>query len=228
MPELLLFLEKITDFDRKDIDKGDTPPEIYQICSSIRTAFCTSFGIKKENNFYIYFQQERVLVKFSGERLKYLGPDERNQAILLKKAFDKLIAGNGLNNNDWIDSTPGIQIRKLTESSSLPSFLHTLNLKKIVLIHQSLSRYDLFFLYHYFDFPKFKHFKRVKRLDESFIIIPLNDNLIIHFLKEIVENFPSMLEFITLARLNNIKTMSDKILFINFQIDQIRNNNDSI
>ena len=128
MPELLLFLEKITDFDRKDIDKGDTPPEIYQICSSIRTAFCTSFGIKKENNFYIYFQQERVLVKFSGERLKYLGPDERNQAILLKKAFDKLIAGNGLNNNDWIDSTPGIQIRKLTESSSLPSFLHTLNL----------------------------------------------------------------------------------------------------
>jgi len=97
LANFLLIIEEIIDFTKKDIDKGYTPPLIYKICSCIREAFCLSYAIRKNNNLYLYFQKEKILIKFEGSRLRYLGPDERSQALLLKKAFEKNISKSKLN-----------------------------------------------------------------------------------------------------------------------------------
>ncbi|MFX1383005.1 MAG: hypothetical protein ACFFBP_11235 [Promethearchaeota archaeon] len=222
MADFLLFFEKFHDYDKIDIDKGNTPPEIYKICSCIRNTFCISYGIKKKNNLFLYFQKDKALIKFSGNKLRYLGPDERNQALLLKKAFDKLNNEILFKSNDWVESTPGIYVKKLNNAHSIVSFLNKLNLNKITFISDLISPFNFGFLYHYFDVPNIKKFKQVKNLKEQFFIIPSNKTTMINLLRNIVQSYPSMLEFITIATLDKIKTISDKILYINFQIDQIR------
>ncbi len=219
MPDFLLFIEDIIDFGKKTIDKGDTPPEIYSICSCIRTTFCISYGIKKDNNLYLYFQKKNVLIILNGQKLRYLGPDERSQALLLKKALNKLNDRNISKNDSWIQSTPGIFVKKLNNITSLLSLLK--KFKNICIISRSFSSFDVNFLYHYFDVPKIIRFKRLKNLNEQLFIIPSSKTIIINFLRKIVHSHPSMLEYITIANLNKIKMMSDKILYINFQIDQM-------
>jgi len=219
LPDFLLINEAFINFSKRDIDNGNTPQEIYSICSCIRTTFCISYGIKKNNNLYLYFQKENVLIKFKGQKLRYLGPDERNQALLLKKAFNKIDHRSINKNNSWIESTPGIYVMKLSNISSFLSFLK--KYKNISFISNYFSPFDVNFLYHYFDVPKIIHFRRLKNLKEQFFIIPSNKTIIINILREIVQSHPSMLEYIIIANLNKIKMMSDKILFINFQIDQM-------
>ena len=72
-----------------------------------------------------------------------------------------------------------------------------------------------------FDFPKIRKFKQLKHLKESFFLFPSSNQLLIEFLKSIVQLFPSMLELVTLVPLKKIKAMEEKILYINFQIDKI-------
>ena len=100
LANFLLIIEEIIDFTKKDIDIGYTPPLIYKICSCIREAFCLSYAIRKNNNLFLYFQKEKILIKFEGSRLRYLGPDERSQAILLKKVLDKSISTINSNRNN--------------------------------------------------------------------------------------------------------------------------------
>ena len=90
----LLFLENTINYDKRDIDEGRTPPLIYKICSCLREAFCLSYAIRKNNNVYFYFQRDHVLIKFDGKELRYLGPDERSQALLLEKALKKQTTSN--------------------------------------------------------------------------------------------------------------------------------------
>ncbi len=222
MANFLLIVEEIPDYGKSDIDKGNTPPEIYSVCSCIRTAFCISYGIKKKNNLFIYCQNKNFLIKFEGEKLRYLGPDERSQALLLKKAL------NTLNNNNipkigWIESTPGIKMKKLNNIHSFFSFLSNLNIIYITFVSDAFSPFDIAFLCHCFDVPRIKPLKRLENLNEHFFIIPSSKSTIINLLREIASSRPSILEFITIAILDKIKIMSDKILYINFQIDQVKN-----
>ncbi len=89
MVNFLLLLEKIIQYNKEIIDKGLTPKKIYELCSCIRETFCLSYSIRKDNNLLLYFQKEHILVSFIGEALRYLGPDERSQALLLEKALNK-------------------------------------------------------------------------------------------------------------------------------------------
>ena len=224
MVNFLLLIANIIDFTKNDIDKGNTPTEIYKICSSIRTTFCLSYNIRKNNTLFLYFQENKVLVKFEGNQLRYLGPDERSQALLLKKALNKIDHYKTLNNIDWIKSTPGIYVRMFLNDHSFILWLKSLNLKHIVCISNSNSNliFEFPFLAHTYDFPKIKSFSNLENLFEIFFIISINsqdNSLLIKFLRSLVKVFPSMLEHITLIPLNKITAIEDKILYINFQID---------
>ena len=90
MVNFLIYISKITPFSKKDVDEGNTPPDIYKLCVSIREAFCISYYIRKENNLYFYIEEKHILIKFIGNELRYLGSDERSQALLLSKVLNKI------------------------------------------------------------------------------------------------------------------------------------------
>ena len=220
LPDFLLYYETIPDYNKGEIDKGATPPEIYKICSCIREAFCLSYGIRKTVNLYLYIHDKKVLIKFLGKKLRYLGPDERSQALLLNKALEKAHRNSKLKNDNWSESTPGIQVKNLNNTNSFHLFLKSLNHQHLVFVCDPITIFDINFLYHMFDFPKIKKFEQLNHLEKSFFLFPSNNQILIEFLKSLVQIFPSMLELVTLVSLNKIKGMEEKILYVNFQIDQ--------
>lgn len=221
MINLILFYEKIPNYTKTDIDKGNTPIEIYEICSCIRETFCLSYGIRKSNKLLLYFQEKNILVEFNGKKLRYLGPDERSQALLLNKALEKAGNNKNIRNDKWIESTPGINVRNLSTNNSFLIFLNSLNDKRFVFICDQISPYNMNFLYHTFDLPKIKKFKQLKNPEENIFLFPSNTQVLVDFLKSLVRIFPSKIEHVTLVPLNKIKAIEEKILYVNFQIDQL-------
>ena len=220
LADFLIYYETIPDYNKGEIDKGVTPPEIYRICSCIRETFCLSYGIRKFNNLFLYIQDKNVLIKFSGKKLRYLGPDERSQALLLNKAIENAHRNSNLKNDNWSESTPGIQVNNLNNTNSFHLFLKSLNHQHLIFVCDPITTFDINFLYHMFDFPKIKKFEQLNHLEKSFFLFPSNNQILIEFLKSMVQIFPSMLELVTLVPLNKIKGMEEKILYVNFQIDQ--------
>ncbi len=226
MVNFLILIEKVSNYTKKDIDIGNTPLNVYKTCSCIRETFCKSYAIRKNNNLFLYIQEDKVLIKFTGKELKYLGSDERSQVLLLKRALEKAFQDDSLKKEEWIKSTPGIKVKKLRRASSLVLYLNSMNIDKLTIVCNSITPSEFPFLAHMYDLPKIKKFSDLKKLDKRFYIIPLNsinNNLLISFLRALVENFPSMLVNVSIATLNEIKTVEDKILYINFHIDKQEN-----
>jgi len=211
----LLILEKIIDYNKKIIDKGITPQKVYELCSCIREVFCLSYSIRKNNFLYLYFQKEHVLVKFEGKKLRYLGPDERSQALLLEKALNKVKEEININNGIWIKSTPGIFIRKFSDVSSFIDFYRSIALEKSFLIINAPQIDEDNVAFNNLDEFLFE----IKEND--FFIIPIyvisrENSKLIELFKE-VKN-------IKLLSLSKIKDMENIILYINFKKDQQRKN----
>ena len=221
LADFLLYYETIQDYDKNHIDKGATPSIIYKICSCIRETFCLSYGIRKNNNLYIFIQVKKVLIKFIGNELRYLGPDERSQSLLLNKALEKARDKSNIKSDDWTESTPGIQVRNLYDINSFLLFLNSLNSQRLIFICDPIYLYEMPFLYHMFDLPKIKKFEQLKHFKESFYFFPSNNQVLSEFLKSLVHIYPSMLELVTLVPLKKIKVVEDKILYVDFQIDQL-------
>jgi hypothetical protein len=209
----LLLIEKIINYSKNDIDKGTTPLEIYGICSCIREAFCLSYNIRKDNVLYLYFQKEHILIKFEGQTMRFLGPDERSQALLLKKVLNKIYGKTADKNNEWTTSTPGIFGKKFSENIELFEFLTSISYGTNNLIiddYKNLVRNTKVLN---FD----KYLSPINELD--FFIIPtykIQDGI-----NNILELFKK-LKNIRIISLSMIKPISDKILYINFRKDQQR------
>jgi len=226
----LLLIENIIDYNKNNIDKGNTPPDIYKVCSCIRETFCLSYAIRKSNNLYLYSQNENILIKFEGINLRYLSSDERSQALLLKKALDKINQYKSSYMDNWVKSTPGIYVRKFSNNLAFKLWLNSMELKDIVCVSKSISVFELPFLAHIYDLPPIKKLNELGNLNKIFFIISLNphiNTLLINFLSSVVQVVPSMLENVILTPLEKIKTIEDKILYINFRIDQQENTNNS-
>ncbi|MFX1425232.1 MAG: hypothetical protein ACFFBE_02170 [Promethearchaeota archaeon] len=204
MVNFLLLLEKIVKYSKKQIDKGKTPQIIYELCSCIRETFCLSYSIRKDNNLYLYFKEENLLLSFIGKELRYVGPDERSQALLLLKALEKGINIIPLAEARMIKSTPGIYCIKFLEERSLYNYLNT--------------KIDGKF---YFLINNTKLIKNETELEikgennlyiiPTFTILPEKSEFNLGFrdIKKI--NFLS---------LSKIKSIENKILYINFRKDQ--------
>ncbi|MFX0071461.1 MAG: hypothetical protein ACFFAO_10265 [Candidatus Hermodarchaeota archaeon] len=210
MANFLLVIDKIIEYTKKDIDKGNTPLIIYKVCSFIRESFCISYAIRKENNVYLLFDKERFLVLFKGNELKFLGSDERSQALLLQKALNKLFQDPNLQVEDWSKSTPGIYYRKFSEEELLINYITSLDVLNLVfLIDQDTKEIENLY--------DIEEFNDLTNLSRNFYIISLNIPPIKY--KRLIDLFGKIKtkKFINLSK---IKAIEDKVLFINYQIDQ--------
>jgi tRNA pseudouridine-54 N-methylase len=194
----LLLVENISKYSKVDIDKGLTPSDVYNLCSCIRETFCMSYSIRKINKLYIYLRNQKKLIKFDGKRLRYLGPDERSQALLFEKALNKI---NII--NKWSKSTPGIFVRKYESDNSFLKYMISVSADKNIFIIDELSNMDVSvnnFLF----------------LEDLFVIIPAIS--ISSEIEKLSEKFKEMKNIKTIS-LSKIKGVENKILFINFRSD---------
>lgn len=192
--KFLSIIEEISEYNKKDIDLGNTPLDIYGLCSIIREAFCLSYSIRKSNELYIMIKKSLSLLKFQGNNLKYLGSDERSQALLLLKALDKLKMSQ---NNYWKISTPGISIKKIDSLLNFYSSIDKLGVKKVIISNEMES----------------KNFTLIKD-------IPINEQDIIIIEPEKDQLETSLLNNFIRIELPNTTSVEDKILYINYQLDQ--------
>ncbi|TFF90477.1 MAG: hypothetical protein EU548_02800, partial [Promethearchaeota archaeon] len=175
--------------------------------------FCLSYNIRKENNFYLYFLAEDFSVKFIGNELRYLGPDERSQALLLNKAIKKGEQYTNSYNQHWIESTPGIYIKKFLSFDIFIEELSALLRKNFQVV---INRKDIFKDQLKLDI---KEFKDEKLIEDKPIIILLNENLPASILSNIMVNINDLRVF----HLSKIKSPENKILYINFSIENFQN-----
>jgi len=202
----LLLIEDISHYSKKDIDCGFTPLEVYRLCSCIREAFCLSYSIRKQNNLFLFFYKTLSLIKLQGNRLKFLGSDERSQALLLNKAINKL---NEINiNHKWIKSTPGIIVNKVGIFQKAIQLIKEISQNKIIIVNGYCKSHLV--LNH-------KELINLKSLNEYLYILPIFHNEskgsdFISLMKKLMD-----LKFLMLPKVKNVE---DKILIINFIIDQ--------
>ena len=81
------------------------------ICRCIAQALFISHGIRKDVEVYVLLLGEPDPPKtllFNGDNMKYLSPDERSTASLIKKALSLKVS------RSWITSTPGVFVSRLT------------------------------------------------------------------------------------------------------------------
>jgi len=209
----LLIIKNLVNFSKKDIDKGKTPPEIYHICSCIREAFCLSYTIRKENNLFLNFQSEGILIKFEGAKLRYLGPDERSQVLLLKKALDKVNLFKSTDIEKWRKSTPGIFVRKFSNNQSVFTYFKSLEFfNPIFLINEN----DVEIVNSCFTVNEFK---TLAKISNFLYIIPAynlrtEDSNLFQRIKDLKD-----IKFLTLSKINRLE---DNFLYINFRLDLLK------
>jgi tRNA pseudouridine-54 N-methylase len=206
----LLLLEKITQYNKKIIDKGLTPQKIYELCSCIRETFCLSYSIRKDNNLLLYFQNEHILVSFIGEALRYLGPDERSQALLLEKALNKANRINFNVRNGRKQSTPGIYVLKFLDHPSFLGYINSLVIGNVYVITDKeefiKKERDIYTRNINFEFF----------IDRNLFIIPMYEDFIGD--SKILDLFKEM-KNIKFFSLSKIKLIENKILYINYRKD---------
>ena len=84
-------MEGFPKIDRHEIDEGSINQEAVTLVNCIRCSLFTSNGIRKDVNVILYplHSSERFML-VEGEKLRYMGPDERSISILLSKGAQKL------------------------------------------------------------------------------------------------------------------------------------------
>ncbi|MFX1571238.1 MAG: hypothetical protein ACFFB0_00655 [Promethearchaeota archaeon] len=214
MVNFLLLIKKITYFSKKEIDKGTIPILIYELCSCIREAFCLSYSIRKDNNLYLYFEREHIIIKFKGKELRYLGPDERSQALLLGKALNKAKQINSPEYERWEKSTPGIYIKKYSDDIMFMNSFFSNNMGTYYLLLDN--------------FKKNNKKLDIISLDKDFFAILDNDFYIISTYNFLNENTEFLELFTTLKNIRRlsipkVKRIENIILYLNFHKDQQTN-----
>jgi len=208
--KFLLLIEKITQYNKELIDKGLTPQKIYELCSCIRETFCLSYSIRKDNNLYLYFQNERILISLIGKALRYLGPDERSQALLLEKAL-RIAKGIDFKlGGGKKQSTPGIYGSKFFDHRS---FLLSI-LSEVIGNVYFITEDEKFNIKEKDIFPPNLDF--VTFLDDILFILPTYE--ISNGNSEFLNLFNDM-KNIKFFSLSKIKQIENKILYINYRKD---------
>jgi tRNA pseudouridine-54 N-methylase len=106
--------------DRQEIDKGTMKRETIAIVNCIRSSLFTSYGLRKDVSVLLYpFDPGESLVKIEGNKLRYMGPDERSISMLLSVPVNKLLYGDI---KDSEVTSPGITVVKETPATMIRSF----------------------------------------------------------------------------------------------------------
>jgi tRNA (pseudouridine54-N1)-methyltransferase len=114
------------DFSLNDIPGTSGRMDVLARC--VTSAFLRSHGIRKDTVLYLVLlgpPRPPVTLKFAGSHLKYLNPDERSTASLIRRALSLDASA------EWRQSTPGIWVR----AGSLEDLLQDLN-GPLVYLHE--------------------------------------------------------------------------------------------
>jgi tRNA pseudouridine-54 N-methylase len=205
---ILILIETFSNFSKSSIDKGKTPLDIYKLCSIIREAFCYSYSIRKNNNLYFYFDSYRILIKLAGGSLRYLGPDERSQALLLKKALDKSMDIDAFKSQKMQKSTPGIFIKRLHNGETILENIKDVHYDKIAVIDELKKDNKSTNITSLEDLEKLSEYCYI-------YLFPQNSQKPIDLSKLTYEEYN-----LIHINLSTISGIENKILYINFLIDQ--------
>jgi tRNA (pseudouridine54-N1)-methyltransferase len=80
------------------------------LCRCVTAAFCLSHGIRPDVAAYLILQ-DRVTIRFEGERLKRLNPDERSTGALIQRALE-MLQKTSPDDTTERPSTPGITVSR--------------------------------------------------------------------------------------------------------------------
>jgi tRNA (pseudouridine54-N1)-methyltransferase len=94
------------DFSLDDLAGG--AGRLDALCRCVNAAFCLSHDIREDTRVYLVLRDELTL-RFEGSELRYLSPDERNIASLIRKGIGA--KENAIGHRE-AESTPGIHVSK--------------------------------------------------------------------------------------------------------------------
>ncbi|MGV9171134.1 MAG: hypothetical protein ACOC44_07010 [Promethearchaeia archaeon] len=214
MANFLILVPKLEKYTKKDLNRGKTPKSIYSACCAIREAFCLSYNIRKKNNVFLYFLDSYILIKLVGRKLRYLGPDERSQAILLLKALKLTHSETHKKDTGWIPSTPGFFIRNFPHHESFLHFLETI-IRDIPIIVWDKPFHK--------KFPSSMKEVKLSSLDNyeyPFFVIPsIETDDLNAFMQKIYEIIAPIKSF----HLPKLHLSSERVLYINYLKDKTSN-----
>lgn len=77
------------------------------LCRCVNSALFLSHDLRRDVRVYLVLKggAQPLIVRFDGASVRYLSPDERSAASLIKKALEKQAQGF------WTESTPGVSIK---------------------------------------------------------------------------------------------------------------------
>ncbi|MDD2438755.1 MAG: tRNA (pseudouridine(54)-N(1))-methyltransferase TrmY [Methanosarcinaceae archaeon] len=96
-----------SDFSLNDLPGAAGRMDI--LCRCVSSALFLSFGMRRDVNVHLLLLGEPdpgKIIRFEGQYLRYLNPDERSSASLINKALKKEVS------NLEVRSTPGVWIRR--------------------------------------------------------------------------------------------------------------------
>jgi hypothetical protein len=148
------------------------------------------------------------LIKFAGASLRYMGSDERSQALLLKKALDKLTNIEKSKSQKMAKSTPGIFVKRLQNGESILGNIKGMEYDKIVVFEELKKKNKRTITRVIEDLDKLSKYCYI-------YLFPQNSKKGIDLLRSIDEEYN-----LIYINLSTIKAIEDKILYVNFLIDQ--------
>jgi tRNA pseudouridine-54 N-methylase len=101
-------MSRFPDIGRQEIDRGTLNREALGIVNCVRSSLFTSYGLRRDSNLILCpLDQVGNFIRIEGEKLRYMGPNERSISILLSMSAKKLFSRNVT--QDEV-SSPGITI----------------------------------------------------------------------------------------------------------------------
>jgi tRNA pseudouridine-54 N-methylase len=127
----------MTDFPemrRQEINEGNLSRDALTAVNCVRSSLFTSYGLRRDSKLLFYQAQSKKLILIEGDKLRYMGPNERSISILLSMSIKKLLSGD-LEENP--ESSPGITI---INNDIVPSII---NQENSLVLYQKLEGLDL-------------------------------------------------------------------------------------
>ena len=88
MRYFILTARKLPRIDRQEINKGTMKREAITIVNWVRSSLFTSYGVRRDVNVILYpLDPGDILIRIEGDKLRYMGPDERSISVLLSIPF---------------------------------------------------------------------------------------------------------------------------------------------
>jgi len=140
---------------RQEINEGNLSRDALTAVNCVRSSLFMSYGLRRDSKLIFYQAHSGKLILIEGDKLRYMGPNERSISILLSMSARKLLSGD-LERN--LESSPGITIIK---NDIVPSIIRQEN---SLLLYQSREGLDL---------------RTVKFTDRTVLVCKLNPEMII-------------------------------------------------